>query len=644
MDALRMVDDEEQQVLLQRTLKGSRSNLRRAAGAILAVCLAALCGSVAWHFLAAPEPASSLPQPVISLSWRREMVGSCEVPKDFCQTNPGREDRMMYRDCDGDGILDPYCEGGELLRFGYISSKSGCKSNWPNGLCTKEAEPGSSQGEFGKMAASNEITIIHFNDVYEVSGQLEGNVRRGGMARAAHFLNQERARNPNRTFAVFAGDAISPSVLSDLFEGKQMIDLLNALKLDAASLGNHEFDFGINVLDQRLKESEFPWLNINLMNNQSELLPGTSKYFIKDVPWAPAWGKSSKSTVKFCMFGVAYDVRETMFRDKERILYKDVMNASKEAVKHLRETEKCDVVVPLTHQFSAQDCELSRKLGDSVDLILGGHDHSTEFTSVCGHAPYAKAASNLKTQWILTLWLDDDGHVDSVDGRLLSLTDSDPFCSATHQKIVDWEKLGAAEMDKEMGCLAVDLDSLDAHNRGMETNTAVFITDAVRAMHKTDIAMVNGGTMRGDKVYKKGNLTKAILTQMHPFGNAVVKIFATGAELKNYINLMLKCYEDVCGSFVQVSGLRYEFDPSKPAGERLTKLMTEDGEPIDEAKTFTVAITDFMLANSPLKHNKLYDMVTVNDAVPLVQAFFEAAKVAGKDCVNPKVDGRIKKV
>jgi len=138
-----------------------------------------------------------------------------------------------------------------------------------------------------------------------------------------------------------------------------------------------------------------------------------------------------------------------------------------------------------------------------------------------------------------------------------------------HDKVVEWENKGAKEMGKEIGCAAVDLESKDAQVRSQETNQADFFTDAVRSMHKTDVALINGGTMRGNKKYPQGKLTKATVTEMHPFGNAVVKIYATGKELKNYINLMLNCYENVCGNFVQVSGLRYEFNPSKPAGKRL---------------------------------------------------------------------------
>ena len=90
-----------------------------------------------------------------------------------------------------------------------------------------------------------------------------------------------------------------------------------------------------------------------------------------------------------------------------------------------------------------------------MDPILGGHDHTTEFTSVCGHAPYAKAASDLKTQWILTLWLSDQGKVESIGAKLLPMAGADPLNENMHLRIVKWDEKGEAEMGKKAGCLGI---------------------------------------------------------------------------------------------------------------------------------------------------------------------------------------------
>jgi len=568
---------------------------------------------------------------------------SCKVPKDFCKGTEMRHDTLSMRDCDGDGILDPYCEGGELLRFGYFSSKNGCKSNWPNGLCKKEKQPGKDEVSDFKHAASNEITVIHFNDVYNVAGILEHGRRSGGMSRAMKVVNDERKRNPDRTFVVFAGDLLSPSALSDLFKGAQMIDILNHFKLDVASLGNHEFDFGLETLGERIAESKFKWLNTNLMDEKGKLLNGTTKHFIKEVPWAPRWGKSKKKTLKVCFFGVAYDVRETMLLDVDRVQYSDVLKTAEEEATFLKEKKKCDVVMPLTHQFSVDDCKLSAKLGKKVDLILGGHDHSTEFTSVCGHAPYVKAASDLTTQWVMSLFADDDGVIDSVDGRLLALTEADPFDEFVHDEVVKWEEKGEEALGQKIGCLDTGLNALAADCRTKETNMGNFFTDAVRKMHKTDVAIINGGTMRGNVVFSKGDLTKKTVLSMHPFGNLVYKIYVTGKQLKEYINDSVRCVEKVCGDFVQISGMKYEFDSTKDPSERLVKLMTPDGKEVDDDKEFSLAITNYMFSSSKLQKNKLYNMGTLNDAVPLILSLYSAfEKTAADDkCISAEVEGRI---
>ena len=199
-------------------------------------------------------PASQKRLAVMQLLESDVPEGSCRRPPDFCQKD---DDHLEYHDCDGDGVLDPYCSSGELLKFGFLSSANGCHSNWPDGFCQKQDEPSYVASLHVVPSPSNEITIIHFNDVYQVAGVFDRGVRKGGMSRAAYVIEQARKRNPDRTFVVFAGDLLSPSVLSDLFEGEQMVDILNYLNLTAASLGNHEFDFGVETLKKRIQAANW---------------------------------------------------------------------------------------------------------------------------------------------------------------------------------------------------------------------------------------------------------------------------------------------------------------------------------------------------------------------------------------------------
>jgi len=570
--------------------------------------------------------------------------GTCSRPHNWCKENARRKDVLSYRDCDGDGILDPYCEGGELLRFGYISSKDGCKDNWPNGLCERPAGDDSELDDAptADKAASNEITIIHFNDVYTVSGILKGNHRTGGMSRAMKVVEQERARNPDRTFVVFAGDCLSPSMLSNMFEGKQMIDVLNSFKLDAASLGNHEFDFGVDILNERLKESEFPWLNVNIEDGQGNLLPHTTKHLVREVPFAPRLDPNFKNTTKMCFFGAAYDVTVPASKDKDRLGFREVIPASQEEVDHLRTVEKCDIVVALTHQLEEDDCKLSAAMGEKVDLILGGHDHSTSFVSVCGHAPYAKASADLETQWIMTLWLDDKGAVESVDGRIISLTDKDPFNLEMHDKIVQWEEDAEEQLGKKIGCFKNGLETTKTFLRFGETNAGNFVTDAIRDYFGTDFAAFNSGGICGNKMFEAGDVSERTLMELDPYASTIVKVYVTGKELKAFLSDQVNCLD--CGDLNQVSGLRYEFDSTKPKGHKLLKVTTADGKAIDEKKEYTLATSSYELGRCRLKNNRLYQMSTKNDALPLIPVLAEAVKKAGDACVDAQTEGRIKDV
>ncbi len=105
------------------------------------------------------------------------------------------------------------------------------------------------------LAEAVQITFLHINDVYEISAKND----RGGFAELMTLLEAERAA-AEHSITTFGGDLLSPSVMSGLTRGAHMIELMNALGADVAVTGNHEFDFGPDVLARRIEESEFPWL------------------------------------------------------------------------------------------------------------------------------------------------------------------------------------------------------------------------------------------------------------------------------------------------------------------------------------------------------------------------------------------------
>src|SRR5689334_2156487 len=119
-------------------------------------------------------------------------------------------------------------------------------------------------------AAQNaHVTLLHVNDVYQIA-PVKG---LGGLAELSTLLKRERAAHPGAITTV-GGDFLSPSILSGLVKGAQMVELFNAIGVDYVTFGNHEFDFGPDVTRQRIAESRFVWLGANVLGGDGKIFPG----------------------------------------------------------------------------------------------------------------------------------------------------------------------------------------------------------------------------------------------------------------------------------------------------------------------------------------------------------------------------------
>jgi len=127
------------------------------------------------------------------------------------------------------------------------------------------------------------VTILHFNDVYEITPVSGGN--EGGLARVATLRNQLLALNPN-TITTLGGDLFSPSAigtakyLGDQLAGRQMVDVLNQLELDYATFGNHEFDLKEEQFNKRMDEAKFTWISSNVVNANGQSYTGVKKAWL----------------------------------------------------------------------------------------------------------------------------------------------------------------------------------------------------------------------------------------------------------------------------------------------------------------------------------------------------------------------------
>ena len=344
------------------------------------------------------------------------------------------------------------------------------------------------------------ITLLHTNDVYEivpVGGQ-------GGLAELATLLKQERARNPS-SITTFGGDLLSPSVLSGLTKGAQMVDLYNRLGVDIAVLGNHEFDFGPELLAERLKASSFPWLGTNVLGPDRKPALGTVGSQMIEL-----------AGYKIGFFGLLTPETDVLSSPGAGITFVPTLETAAAAVEDLR-AAGADLIVALTHQDLADDRELVRRI-QGIDVILGGHDHDP-ITIYAGGTLIAKAGHD--AQYLTAI----DLSVDRVKKRGQEVVQALPtwrYLStagvAPDPEIAKVVERYQAQLDQELGqpvgTTAVLLDSQRATVRVAESAFGNLIADAIRAHVGAEAALTNGGGIRGDRTYDPGTVLtrKDVLT------------------------------------------------------------------------------------------------------------------------------------
>src|SRR5215510_9793119 len=223
------------------------------------------------------------------------------------------------------------------------------------------------------------VTLLQINDVYQFAPVDQGT--RGGLGRLLTLRKQLQAQNPN-TLLLLSGDTISPSVESITYKGAQMIDAWNAVGLDYATFGNHEFDFGPDVLKQRIQESRFGWVAANVIDSKTgKPFGGAEPYVIRE------FGK-----VKIGIFGLVLPETRTTSRPGPDVEFRNPCETAKAMVAEIR-SRGAKVVVALTHLSMREDKEVARCSG--VDLIIGGHEH-TLLQSSAGGAPIFKMTADAR--------------------------------------------------------------------------------------------------------------------------------------------------------------------------------------------------------------------------------------------------------
>lgn len=480
------------------------------------------------------------------------------------------------------------------------------------------------------FADATTITLLHHNDTYEIAPKKGV----GGYAPFATLVKQEKARNP-LTVVTFGGDLLSPSILSGLTKGAQMVELENAALTDLAVPGNHEFDFGPEITAERIKASRFPWLAANMLGADGEPAAGCADWVIREV-----------GGYKVGFLGLVTPATRELSQPGDAITFAEVEATAASAAAELRQAG-AELVVALTHLDLAEDRALAAAV-DGIDVVLGGHDHEP-ITIYENDKLILKAGSDVHYLAAVDLTLvraEEKGKPVVLwrpQWRFLSTAGITP--DAEVQAIVArWNGQLDTELAVEVGTTAVDLDSRRDTVRTREAAIGNLIADAIRLATGADLALINGGGIRGDRTYAAGSLLtrRDILTEM-PFGNVTVMTELPGTAVLAALENGFSKLEDKGGRFPQVSGMTVTFDPSRPPGSRVTAVAVA-GRPLDPGRTYKLATNDYMLTGGDGYAALTAGRVVIDASGGTLMASTVMNYVTALGgTVSPEVEGRIRR-
>ena len=470
------------------------------------------------------------------------------------------------------------------------------------------------------------VTLLQVNDVYQFAPVDRGT--RGGIGRVLTLKKTIQAENPNSLF-LLAGDTISPSVESITYKGAQMIEAWNAAGLDYATFGNHEFDFGPDVLKERMKESKFGWIAANVIDTRTgQPFGGAQPFVVREF-----------GGVKIGIFGLVLPDTKKTSRPGPDVEFRNSCETAKQMVAQIHE-KGVGVVVALTHLSLREDKEVARCSG--VDLIIGGHEH-TLLQSSAGGAPIFKMTADARELGRFDLNISKTtGKLQSIDWKVIPVTDAtieDPQFATLYHKYASL----LAELAKPVGQTSVLLDARSEENRTLETNVGNFVADSFRQAMMADIGLINGGSIRADELIAPGHLTMRDVLSILPFKNRLIKIEISGATLRSALEHGVSTTAPGAqpGGFPQVSGIQFSFDATKPPGSRLVDLKV-NGRPVDPNRKYTLATSTFLALDAGDGYDvfKGARVVVAPEKAPYDFEALQKAIVTSKS-IAPKVEGRI---
>jgi 5'-nucleotidase/UDP-sugar diphosphatase len=443
-----------------------------------------------------------------------------------------------------------------------------------------------------------------------------------GMPLMKYIIDGIKAKNEN-TLVLDSGDMFHGTNEANIEKGKGVVEVANLMGYDAMTPGNHDFDFGFDRLLEIKSQLNFPVLSANIYKDGK---PVFDEYKIVKV-----------GSKKIGLFGMTETTAliNTNSRNNYGVTLEDPVKIAAKITAELK--GKVDTIILISHLGDDKDRKLVEKV-DGIDLILCGHHHFLYKKAVKVNNTYLVEAGGYSTHVGLADMYFRNGKVSRVAWSIKNSKDkskADPVLDSVAQK---YHTIAFEAAKEVVGTTKEKLDGFRMNVRSKETTLSNVLTDAMREIGEADIALMNGGGIR--ESIPAGNINLYAIGKTLPFINSLVTIEVKGDIIYSAIERGIRLYPNggSNGGFLQVSGLSYLFDASKPAGSRVVSI-TKDGRPLDKDKYYKVATNDY-LYNGGDGYKELEDAKLLSKGELLRDVLAKYIKEKGE--ITAKLEGRIK--
>jgi uncharacterized repeat protein (TIGR02543 family) len=385
---------------------------------------------------------------------------------------------------------------------------------------------------------SKDVVVVSYLDILYLN-DLHGSIEKGtddlGLAYIANYVNFHRNSNPDGVILLAGGDMFQGSALSNYYLGRSTLDIMNAMGFDAMVLGNHEFDWGIDVITNYFDgnsengEATFPLLGANVYYESTEtIIEHIKPYTIIE-----------RGDIQIGVIGtMGYGLESSIAQSRiTGYVFASPVAIIEYYTEYLRTQKGVDYVFALAHDSGNINSQVAQFTGNKkVDIIFNAHSHS-RYVQTIGSTTIIQSSSNGKYVGNIRIDLTNQT-ISATNVRThSSLNTPDPAVKA----LIDGFK---AETD-----VLFNTPIISSARYISTSNLSDWLADLMRKVTDADIAFHNYGGTR-DSMASGESITLGKLYKIFPFDNTIKTVYLDGAVIQNFLNRSSDAYSTTVTNFV----------------------------------------------------------------------------------------------